>query len=161
MKRKHHSSVAEGLSEGVQIIRKLQTAHQLLNQGQSVADVCRVLEVSAPTYYCWQQLCGGMKATEAKRLKELEMENTRLKRLLADAELDRQCSSRRPGTAVGACRGKLSKPGASSQGSGGSAGSIPGFPAACMPVNWSTPQYPAGPCPAGRHRGAEAQTADP
>jgi len=72
-----------------QIIRMLRTAEQLLNQGQSVADVCRALEVSAPTYHRWQQLYGGMKATEAKRLKELEQENARLKRLLADAELDK------------------------------------------------------------------------
>jgi hypothetical protein len=43
-----------------QIIRKLRTAEQLLNQGQAVADVCRALEVSAPTYYRWQQLYGGM-----------------------------------------------------------------------------------------------------
>ena len=70
-------------------IRKLSTALQLLNQGQSVADVCRALEVSAPTYHRWQQLYGGMKATEAKSLKELEQENVRLKRLLADAELDK------------------------------------------------------------------------
>ena len=68
MKRKRHNPVAEGFSEGVQIIRKLRTAEQLLNQGQAVADVCRALEVSAPTYYRWQQLYGGMKATEAKRL---------------------------------------------------------------------------------------------
>ena len=81
MKRKRHSPE--------QIIRKLRTAEQLLNQGQSVDDVCRALEVSAPTYYRWKQLYGGMKATEAKRLKELELENTRLKRLLADAELDK------------------------------------------------------------------------
>ena len=81
MKRKRHNPE--------QIIRKLRTAEQLLNQGQTVADVCRALEVSAPTYYRWQQLYGGMKATEAKRLKELELENTRLKRLLADAELDK------------------------------------------------------------------------
>ncbi len=53
-----------------QIIRKLRTAEQLLNQGQTVADVCRSLEVSAPTYHRWQQLYVGMKATEAKRLKE-------------------------------------------------------------------------------------------
>ena len=44
---------------------------------------------SAPTYHRWQQLYGGMKATEAKRLKELEQENVRLKRFLADAELDK------------------------------------------------------------------------
>ena len=72
-----------------QIIRKLRTAEQLLNQGQVVADVCRALEVSPATYHRWQHLYGGMKATEAKRLKELELENTRLKRLLADAELDK------------------------------------------------------------------------
>jgi len=67
MKRKRHNPE--------QIIRKLRTAEQLLNQGKSVADVCRALEVSAPTYHCWQQLYGGMKVTEAKRLKELELEN--------------------------------------------------------------------------------------
>jgi len=81
MKRKHHRPE--------QIIRKLRTAEQLLNQGQTVADVYRTLEVSAPTFYRWQQLYGGIKATEAKRLKELELENTRLKSLLADAELDK------------------------------------------------------------------------
>ena len=66
MKRKRHTPE--------QIIRKLRTAEQLHNQGQS-ADVCRALEVSAPIYHRWQQLYGGMKATEAKRLKELEQEN--------------------------------------------------------------------------------------
>jgi transposase-like protein len=81
MKRTRHTAE--------QIIRKLKTAEQLIAQGKTVADVCRTLEVSAPTYHRWQQLYGGMKATEAKRLKELEQENTRLKRLLADAELDK------------------------------------------------------------------------
>jgi transposase-like protein len=52
MKRKRHSPE--------QIIRKLRTAEQLLNQGQSVADACRTLEVSAATYHRWQQLYGGM-----------------------------------------------------------------------------------------------------
>jgi len=47
------------------------------------------LEVSPATYHRWQHLYGGMKATEAKRLKELELENARPKRLLADAELDK------------------------------------------------------------------------
>jgi len=81
MKRKRHTPA--------QIIRKLRTAEQLLNQGQSVADVSRALEVSAPNFHRWQQLYGGMKATEAKRLKELEQENACLNRLLADAELDK------------------------------------------------------------------------
>jgi transposase-like protein len=81
MKRKRHNPE--------QIIRKLRSAEQLLNQGQTVADVCRSLEVSAATYHRWQHLYGGMKSTEAKRLKELEQENSRLKRLLAEAELDK------------------------------------------------------------------------
>jgi transposase-like protein len=73
-----------------QIIRKLKTADQLLAQGQTVADACRVLEVSQPTYHRWgRQLYGGMKAEEAKRLTQLEEENARLKRLLAEAELDK------------------------------------------------------------------------
>jgi putative transposase len=57
---------------------------QLLNQVQSVADVCRALDVSAPTYHRWQQLYGRMKVTEANRLKELEPENTCLNLLLAE-----------------------------------------------------------------------------
>jgi putative transposase len=72
-----------------QIIRKLKTADQLIAQGQSVAEACRVLEVSQPAYHRWRQLYGGMKAEEAKRLTQLEKENSRLKRLLAEAELDK------------------------------------------------------------------------
>jgi transposase-like protein len=72
-----------------QIIRKLRTAEQLLNQGQAVAGVCRGLEVSPATNHRWQHLSDGVKATEAKRLKELELNHTRVKRLLADAELDK------------------------------------------------------------------------
>jgi len=56
MKVKRHSPVAKGFSAGVQIIRKLRTAEQLLNQGQAVADVCRALDVSPATYHRWQQL---------------------------------------------------------------------------------------------------------
>ena len=72
-----------------QIIRKLKTADQLLAQAQTVADACRVLEVSQPTHHRWRQLYGGMKAEEAKRLSQLEKENARRKRLLAEAELDK------------------------------------------------------------------------
>ena len=56
MKSKRHIPVAAGFSDGVKIIRKLRTAEQLLSQGQTVADVCRALEVSAATYHRWQQL---------------------------------------------------------------------------------------------------------
>ena len=62
-----------------QIIRKLRTAEQLLNQGQTIVDVCRALEVLAPTYQRWQQQYGGMKATEVKLLKELELENAAMR----------------------------------------------------------------------------------
>ena len=71
-----------------QIIRKLKTAEQLIAQGKSVADVCRALEVSQPTYDLKQQY-GDMQAKEAKRLTQLEKENARLKKLLAEAELEK------------------------------------------------------------------------
>ena len=72
-----------------QIIRKLKTAEQLIAQGKTVADVCRALEVTQPTYHRWKQQYGGMQAEEAKRLTQLEKENARLKKLLAEAELEK------------------------------------------------------------------------
>jgi putative transposase len=72
-----------------QIIRKLAEGNKLLAQGQSVGDVCKTLAISESSWHRWLAQYGGMKASDAKRLKELELENTRLKRLLADAELDK------------------------------------------------------------------------
>lgn len=72
-----------------QIVRKLQQADCLLNVGETLAHVFQALEVSAATYHRWRNQYGGMKCEEAKRLKELETENSRLKRLLAEAELDK------------------------------------------------------------------------
>jgi transposase-like protein len=72
-----------------QIIGKLREADALLNAGQSVAQVIQHLGVSEATYHRWRNQYGGMKAEEARRLKELEGENARLKKLLADAELDK------------------------------------------------------------------------
>lgn len=71
-----------------QIVEKLQEADRLLNAGQSLGQVLQALSVSEATYHRWRQQYGGMKASEAKRLKELEQENARLKKLLADAHLD-------------------------------------------------------------------------
>jgi putative transposase len=71
-----------------QIVEKLQEADRLLNAGQSVGQVLQALGVSEATYHRWRQQYGGMKASEARRLKELEQENARLKKLLADAHLD-------------------------------------------------------------------------
>lgn len=72
-----------------QIVAALRQADALLNAGQSVAQVIQRLGVSEATYHRWRNQYGGMKAEEARRLKELETENARLKRLLADAELDK------------------------------------------------------------------------
>ena len=73
-----------------QIVRKLRDADAMLNAGKDLALVLQSLEVSEATYHRWQAQYGGMKAEEAKRLKELEQENARLKRLVADLSLDNQ-----------------------------------------------------------------------
>ena len=72
-----------------QIVGKLREADALLGAGKDVAAVVQALGVSEQTYYRWRSQYGGMKASEAKRLQELEAENLRLKRLVADAELDK------------------------------------------------------------------------
>ena len=72
-----------------QVVRKLTRADRLLAEGKDVADVCRDLGVSEQTYYRWRNQFGGLKADDAKRLKDLERENSTLKRLLADAELEK------------------------------------------------------------------------
>jgi putative transposase len=62
---------------------------RLLNEGKDLTEVLRHLEVSESSWNRWRSQYGGMKATEAKRLRELEIENSRLKKLLAEAELDK------------------------------------------------------------------------
>ena len=71
-----------------QIIRKLREADRLFAEGADVADVARHLEVSEQTYHRWRNQFGGMKADDARRLKDLERENARLKRIVADKELE-------------------------------------------------------------------------
>jgi putative transposase len=72
-----------------QVVRKLTQADRLLSEGNDVADVCRELQVSEQTNYRWRNQFGGLKADDAKRFKDLERENATLKRLLADAELEK------------------------------------------------------------------------
>ena len=72
-----------------QIIRKLKTAEQLIAQCKTVFEVCRDIEVTQQTYHRWRQHHGGIQAEEAKRLTQLEKENARLKKLLAEAELEK------------------------------------------------------------------------
>jgi transposase-like protein len=81
MAKKRHSAE--------EVVNKMRRADVELAKGQSVAAVCRLIEVTEATYYRWRREYGGMKVSQAKRLKELEKENARLKRLLADAELDK------------------------------------------------------------------------
>ena len=82
MKRRRHTPE--------QVIRKLREADRMLAEGRTIGEVCRQLEVSEATYHRWQRQFGGMKADDAKRLRELERENVRLKRIVADQALEAQ-----------------------------------------------------------------------
>jgi putative transposase len=73
-----------------QIVRKLRDADAMLNAGKDLAAVLQALEVSQSTFDRWRSQYGGMKAEEARRLKELEDENRRLKHIVADQALDIQ-----------------------------------------------------------------------
>ena len=82
MKRKRHTPE--------QIIRKLRQAEAMQAEGQTIGAVCQALEVSEQTFHRWRNQYGGMKAADAKRLKELEQENARLKKAVADLTIDKQ-----------------------------------------------------------------------
>lgn len=71
-----------------EIIAHLRQAEVMLSQGKTVNEVLRVLGVTGNTYYRWRKQYGGMGVNQAKRLKELEKENARLKRVVADLTLD-------------------------------------------------------------------------
>jgi putative transposase len=79
MKRRRHTPE--------QIIRKLREADRLLAEGQEVREVAKRREISEATYHRWRAQYGGLKADDVKRLKELEAENARLKRIVDDKEL--------------------------------------------------------------------------
>ncbi len=80
MARKRHTAE--------QIIHKLREAEVALGQGKHVKTVCKLLEVTEQTYYRWRKEYGGLRMDQAKRLRELGKENTRLKRVVADQALD-------------------------------------------------------------------------
>lgn len=71
-----------------QIISKLREAEVLQSSGMSIVEICRQLGVKEQTYYKWRKEYGGMRVDQAKRLKEVEQENSRLKKLVADLSLD-------------------------------------------------------------------------
>ncbi len=72
-----------------QIIMMLREAEVYVSQGKSIAQVSRELGIAEQTYYRWRKEYGGMKVSQARRLKELEQENSRLKRAVADLTLDK------------------------------------------------------------------------
>ena len=80
MKRRRHTPE--------QIIRKLREAERLLGEGKTIPEAARELGISEQTFHRWRNQYGGMKANDAKRLKELERENATLKRIVADKELE-------------------------------------------------------------------------
>lgn len=80
MKRRQHTPE--------QIIRKLREAERMLGEGRQVPEVAKALEISEQTFYRWRNQYGGMKAEDARRLKELEKENRELKQIVADQALD-------------------------------------------------------------------------
>ncbi len=80
MKRKYHKPE--------QIVKLLREAEAKLSAGQSLEQVCRQLGISDATYYYWRKQYGGIQTSQLKRLKELQKENVRLKKLIADQALD-------------------------------------------------------------------------
>ncbi len=80
MKRRRHTPE--------QVIRKLAEGEKLLGEGKNIEEVTRHLEITESTWHRWRNQYGGMKVDDAKRLKELEKENSRLKRIVADLTLD-------------------------------------------------------------------------
>jgi putative transposase len=81
MPRKHHKPE--------EIVAKLRQVDVLISQGRSVADAVRSIGVTEVTYYRWRQEFGGLKSDQVKRLKDLEAENTRLRRAVSDLTLDK------------------------------------------------------------------------
>jgi putative transposase len=71
-----------------QIVCKLRGADRMMGEGSSVVELCQQLMVTEQTYYRWRNQYGGMKTDDANRLKELEKENSRLKKIVADQALD-------------------------------------------------------------------------
>ncbi len=108
-----------------EVIAKLREADVLLGQGEKVAEVVKALGVSEVTYDRWRQEYGGMSVSQARRLKELERENARLRKVVADLTLDKMIPQE-------AGRGNRPAPGAAgprSAGSSGRSGSPRGGPA--------------------------------
>jgi putative transposase len=73
-----------------QLINRLRTAEVELSQGRTVVQVCKKIGITEQTYYRWRKEYGGMRTEQVKRLKDIEKENARLKKLVADLSLDNE-----------------------------------------------------------------------
>jgi len=81
--------MAKGKYSSEEIIHKLREADVLFGQGKSIAEACKQLGVTGQTNFRWRKLYGGLKVDQAKRLRELETENARLKRAVAELTVDK------------------------------------------------------------------------
>jgi putative transposase len=88
--RGRNDHVKRGRHTPEQVIRKLREAERMLGEGKTIPEAAKELGISEQTYHRWRNQYGGMKADDAKRLKELERENVRLKRIVADQLLENQ-----------------------------------------------------------------------
>ncbi|MCA1677832.1 MAG: transposase [Actinobacteria bacterium] len=128
-----------------QVIRKLRDADRMLAEHKSVAEIAKELGVSENTYHRWRNQFGGMKADDVKRLRELERENQRLKRIVADQAWTSTASRR--------SRGETSEPGASAC-CGRDALRPPALQRASgLPAGWAAPFYAMSRAACGDGRG--------
>ncbi len=93
-----------------EIIGKLREAEIVLAQGGTTADACRRLSISEQTYYRWRKEYGGLKTDQARRMKELEKENARLRRAISDLTLDKLILQEAARGSRQACRAQTTKP---------------------------------------------------
>lgn len=137
-----------------QIVRKLRGGERLLNEGKDITEVVRHLEIAEITWNRWRSQYGGMKADEAKRLRRLETENARLKKLLAEVDLDKSMLKE-------LAEGEMSDPGAQAAGGGRARRSLRGLRTPCLSGRRSAPVDPAPglPSPARGGRRAAAPAA--
>ena len=129
-----------------QIIRKLAEGEKLLGEGKTIEEVSRHLEITESTWHRWRNQYGGMKADDAKKLKELEKENQRLKRIVADQALDIDMLKE--------LNRETSDPGLPPAGRRGPAGAVRGDRTASVPGGRPTPLHPAAQAPGPERRRA-------
>ena len=130
-----------------QIVHKLREGERLLNEGKDITEVVRHLGIAESTWNRWRSQYGGMKADEAKRLRQLESENAMLKKLLAEAELDKAMLKE-------LAEGNFD-PGAPPSGRGGPDGPLRGLRAPSLSGHRPAPVHPAPGLPIDTRRGGE------